>query len=130
MKKNLKAKRYSEVVFEGDWNEVIVAFNRIEANNDKRESRRHYHIEAAKYEGEKYACEDGGFAEVESSDQPSETERLYQAIRKLPEEQQRLIEALFFEGKSTKEFAAECGVSAGAISQRKKTVLKKIKKLF
>ncbi len=130
MKKNLNAKRYSEVVFKGDWDEVIVAFDKIEANNDKTETRRHYHIEANVYEGEEYGYEDPGFAEVENADEQTKAERLKEVIKMLPEKDQDLIVSLFYENKSVTAYAAECGVTPGAITQRKATIFKKIKKFF
>ena len=52
------------------------------------------------------------------------------AIEKLKPAHRDLVKALFFEGLSTEEYAKRCGVTPGAISQRKNTVFRKLKKLF
>lgn len=48
-------------------------------------------------------------------------------ISMLPEKEQELIQALFFKGKTEREYAKECGVSQVAIHKRKNRILAKLK---
>ncbi len=56
--------------------------------------------------------------------------RLYYAISQLTEDQQRLIDYVYFQGYSLKAFAAIEGVSPMAISKRHKTIIKKLREIF
>jgi RNA polymerase sigma-70 factor (ECF subfamily) len=55
-----------------------------------------------------------------SKDETEEMERralLFSLVRELPDEQRRVIEARFIEGRRTREIAAELGRSEGAVKQ-------------
>ena len=56
--------------------------------------------------------------------------RLRYAISKLTDDQQRLIDYVYYKGYSLKAFAAIEGVSPKAISKRHQTILKKLKEIF
>ena len=55
---------------------------------------------------------------------------LAEAMRSLTEEEQRLIEAIFRDGVSVRQFARSVGLSKSTVSQKKIRILKKIKKNF
>ena len=59
-----------------------------------------------------------------------EIKRLYYAISQLNEDQQRLIDYVYFKGYSMKAFAEIEGVSPVAITYRHKEILKKLKEIF
>ena len=59
-----------------------------------------------------------------------ETDRLHTALFMLTPEEQALIQALFFEEKTERQYADELGVYRNAVHVRKMKVLKKLKKIL
>lgn len=57
-------------------------------------------------------------------------EKLHKAITKLIEEEQKLIQALFFEDKTEREYAKEIKISQPAVHKQKIKILNKIKILL
>lgn len=107
---------------------VIVDLDRLEYNNDHKETRRHYSLEGKVYEGMDYAVEDPGLEALFAG--PTDEERLHTAIRQLSPDQQEMVRAIFFENVSVNDYAARMGVTQSAISHRLQTVKKKLKKLL
>lgn len=54
-------------------------------------------------------------------------EKLRSVIPMLPEKEQKLIQALFFQGMTEREYAKVCGVSQVAIHKRKNRIMAKLK---
>ena len=111
-----------------DWGEILIDLDRLEYNNDHKETRRHYSLEGKVYEGMDYAVEDSGLEALFAG--PTDEERLRAAIQKLDPDQQAMIRAIYFEGVSVNDYAARMGVTQSAISHRLQTVRKKLKKLL
>ena len=59
-----------------------------------------------------------------------EVDKLHTALAMLTPEEQALIQALFFEEKTERQYAEELGVYRNAIHVRKTKTLKKLKKLL
>ena len=57
-------------------------------------------------------------------------EKLHSCIPKLTEKQQELVQYLYFDGLSQEKVAKIFGITQSAVSQRKGTVIKKLKKLM
>lgn len=111
-----------------DWGEILIDLDRQEYNNDHKETRRHYSLEGKVYEGMDYAVEDPGLEALFAG--PTDEERLRAAIQKLAPDQQAMIRAIYFDGVSVNDYAAQMGVTQSAISHRLQTVKKKLKKLL
>lgn len=111
-----------------DWGEILIDLDRQEYNNEHKETRRHYSLEGKVYEGKDYAVEDPGLEALFAG--PTDEERLRTAIQKLDLDQQAMIRAIYFEGVSVNDYAAQMGVTQSAISHRLQTVRKKLKKLL
>ena len=79
-----------------DWGEILIDLDRLEYNNDHKETRRHYSLEGKVYEGMDYAVEDPGLETLFAD--PTDEERLRAAIQKLPPDQQTMIRAIYFDG--------------------------------
>lgn len=107
---------------------VIVDLDRLEYNNDHKETRRHYSLEGKVYEGMDYAVEDPGLEALFAG--PTDEERLHTAIRQLSPDQQKMVQAIYFENVSVNDYAARMSVTQSAISHRLQTVRKKLKKLL
>lgn len=111
-----------------DWGEILIDLDLQEYNNEHKETRRHYSLEGKVYEGKDYAVEDPGLEALFAG--PTDEERLRTAIQKLDLDQQAMIRAIYFEGVSVNDYAAQMGVTQSAISHRLQTVRKKLKKLL
>lgn len=117
-----------EIEVSDDWGELLVNMDKEEKNMNRRETRRHFHLEACDYEGEDFAVEDENLNAIFAG--PSDAERLIRAIDKLSFKQAELIRAIYFEGVSVNEYAAREGVTHSAISHRLDTAKRKLKRLM
>ena len=59
-----------------------------------------------------------------------EVEQLHKCLALLSAEERQLIESLFFDGLSEREYSAVCGIAQTTINSRKKKILGKLNKLF
>ena len=57
-------------------------------------------------------------------------ERIHTAIKHLSDKQQKLLLAVFVEGKTITQAAKELGLNKSSISRQLQTIYKKLKKLF
>ena len=62
-----------------EWASILVELDRMERNNDKKERRRHYSLDACVYEGIVYASEDKNLTAIFETD--SKFGRLTEAIK-------------------------------------------------
>jgi len=117
-----------EIEVTDDWGTLLLDLDREEYNNDHKETRRHYHLEACDYEGEDFAVEDFGFDAI--SDWDEAQKRVAAALPCLTGLQRSLIHALYFENISPKDYAKRQGISDAAVSKMKTAALKKMKKIL
>ena len=116
-----------EVDVEEKWGNVVIDLDRQEYNNNHKETRRHYSLDACTYEGENFKDIDRNLI---VNQEPDLLEILPDALASLEPQQRELVKKVFFEGKKKKEIADEEGVSPAAISDRLNKIYKKIKKYF
>ena len=110
------------------WCNILNELDRKEQNNNHTETRRHSTLNNGVDDGLWLSYKDENIEAMFSD--PSMTDRLATAIKQLNEKQQKLLFALFYEGKTQTEYAKEIGVSQQSVSKRLKTILKKLKKLL
>ena len=114
-----------ELEVDDDWGSLVIDLDRQENNNDHKETRRHYSLDALVYEGEDYGIVD------ESINALAEYEDLRNAIAQLTDNQKDLIQAHFFAGLSYTEIAQRMGTTPQAVWQAIERAKKQIsKKLF
>lgn len=116
-----------EIEVTDDWATVLVDLDRLEYNNEKKESRRHCSLEAYGENHEEFYSDTDMFQNLIRKEQ---ADSVCDAMAQLKPSHRDLIHALYFEGVSNEEYARRCGVAPAAISQRKNTAIKKLKKLF
>ena len=58
-----------------------------------------------------------------------EDERLHKCLSHLPESDQQLIRAIYFEDLSEREYARQVGLSQKGVNKRKHKILKKLRKM-
>ena len=114
-----------EIEVSDDWGNLVIDLDRQEYNNDHKETRRHYSLDALVYEGEDYGIEDEAIYAL------AEYEDLRKAIAQLSDNQKNLIQAHFFDGLSYSEIAQRMGTTPQAVWQAIERAKKQIsKKLF
>ena len=64
------------------------------------------------------------------SSEESETEELYRCIALLDDDEQALVQAIFFDGMTERKYAEKLGISKTALHARKIKILEKIKNFF
>ena len=99
-----------------------------EKRNHWRETRRHTSLNYLMEIGVDFtgtAADPVAAVELREDD-----ERIHKAIAALSDKQKRLVQAVFYEGKSLREIARQSGISHQALSKQLATVYKKIKKFF
>ena len=99
-----------------------------EKRNHWRETRRHTSLNYLMEIGVDFtgtAADPVAAVELREDD-----ERIHKAIAALSDKQKRLVQAVFYEGKSLREIARQVGISHQALSKQLATVYKKIKKFF
>lgn len=85
-------------------------------------------------------CEDGNGCELfkdtarpspeEQMLQKDETDQLYQALKQLSEEEQRIILRLYYYNDTYRNLAASCGIPVSTLHRRHGKILEKLRKLM
>ena len=116
-----------EVDIDETWASVIAELNRLEYNNNQKETRRHTSLNNGYDDGEWLAVENTILNDlIERETQ----ERIFAAIEKLQPQQQELLYRVFWKKEKLTDIAASDGVSKMAITNRMKKIYKKIKKIL
>lgn len=110
------------------WGELLVDLNRQEYSNDHKETRRHSSMDALAEQGIQFTVEQDALAAL--FQEPNRAEMLREAVRTLKPAQQRLVQAVYYDGVSVKDYAAREGVDPSAITHRLRTIKNKLKKLL
>lgn len=116
-----------EIDIEEQWANIVLDLDRQEYNTEHKETRRHCSLEAFNLDDSLLPSDEDLVGDVIRN---QENEWLYRAIEMITPEQQDLVKAIFFDGISVSDYAASHGVSQPAISQKKETAIKKLKKLL
>ena len=96
--------------------------------SDLKETRRHQSLELSLDNGHDFISEDP--TPEEKVEKQEELALLRQALSTLTEDQQWLVNEVYFKGRSQVDIANELGVSKMAITLRLQTILKKLKKFY
>lgn len=121
------AKETVEIEVDEKWGSILVDLDKDEGKNNRTETRRHCSLDALNLDGNLIPSKSSVWLETVHQ---SNAEQLHAAIGQLKPQQRDLIYNLFFYGVSNKEYARRCGVAPAAITQRKETALKALKKFL
>lgn len=99
-----------------------------EKRNHWRETRRHTSLNYLMELGIDFT--DTAADPVAAVELREDDERIHKAIAALSERQQKLISAVFYEGKTITQAAQELGLNKSSISRQLQTIYKKLKKFF
>ena len=106
---------------------VIVDLDRLEYNNDHKETRRHTSLDGMEYEGEAF------LSPADTEEQVLKREdmaRLLRAMEALTPAQRELVRRVYFENESIAAVARSEGVHESSIRERLRWIYKKLKKLL
>ncbi len=99
-----------------------------EKRNHWRETRRHISLNYLSDKG--IDIESNAADPLDDCEQRDNEERIHNAIKHLSDKQQRLLRAVFVEGKTITQAAKELGLNKSSISRQLQTIYKKLKKFF
>ncbi|MBC8743236.1 sigma-70 family RNA polymerase sigma factor [Lactobacillus sp. Marseille-P7033] len=105
----------------------IIELNRIEYNDNHRETRRHVSLEAYDPYGALVKSNADPLQEVINKE---EIEQLYNSISQLKPEQQKLLMKKFWNEMKQTDIAKDEGVSKMAITKRFQTIKRHLKKIL
>lgn len=111
-----------EIEVADDWGNLVIDLDRQEYNNDHAETRRHVSYDALDFDGDALAVEDPALTTY------TEQDALREAIGQLTPNQQDIIRAYYFEGRTFTEIAQALGVGVSSViraAERAKKTLKK-----
>ena len=113
------------------WVDVLENEDRKIASQNRKERKHNLHYDPNMEYGDWLSSEkDNPFYNLCRETHEEKLNRLRYAIRQLSEDQQSLIEYVYYKGYSMKAFAEIEGVSPVAITYRHKEILKKLKEIF
>lgn len=113
-----------EIEIDDNWGNLVIDLDRIEYNNDHKETRRHVSLDAALYEGDVFAAEDSDL------EQCADRIDLQRAIETLTEHQQRIIIGYYYEGLTYVELGRELGISEASVRKAADRALKQLRKII
>ena len=105
----------------------IIELNRIEYNDNHRETRRHVSLEAYDPYGALVKDDADPLQEVINKE---EMNQLHHSIRRLTPAQRKLLMKKFWDGMKQIDIAKEEGVSKMAITKRLQTIKRRLKRIL
>lgn len=109
------------------WGEMLMDMDRMEYNNDHKETRRHASLDELNLDDTLLPSKDNVEGEILRNEEMAE---LIKAFELLTPEQLGLVKKVYFEGKSVNSVAAELGIDHSAVSHRLRTIRKKLEKVL
>ena len=113
------------------WVDVLENEDRKITSLNRKERKHNLHYDPSMEYGDWLASEkDNPFYNLCRETYEEKLNRLRYAISKLNEDQQRLIEYVYYKGYSFKAFADLEGVHPSAITRRHQVIIKKLREIF
>ncbi|QDR81380.1 RNA polymerase sigma factor [Sporomusa termitida] len=107
---------------------ALTGIDKEAKNSDRRETRRHHSIDALGELGVQLAATS---EELTDTIEMRETrEALRQALGKLLPQQRKLVQKIYFDGKSISEIAHEEGVAPQSVHERLNRIYKRLRKIL
>lgn len=113
-----------EIEVDDDWGNLVIDLDRIEYNNDHKETRRHVSLDAALYEGDVFAVGDADLNRcIDRID-------LQRAIATLTDHQQRIIKGYYYEGLTYVALGRKLGISEASVRKAADRALTQLRKII
>lgn len=122
------ATEVTEIEVDEEWATILIDLDRLEYNNNHKETRRHSSLDGYLYENSDFAVDDAGLTELLGRN--INEDKLHTVLEALPPEHQKLIHKRYFEGYSLDECGAMFGIRKAAVSRKIGRILKKLKRLL
>lgn len=116
-----------EIEIEEKWDQVLKELDRLEYNNNHKETRRHSSLDDPTGNGSHVPSEDNLEEETERQE---EIENLKKAIATLGQAQKELLRRVYWLEEKQTEIARGEGVQRAAISRRLDRIYRLLKKFF
>lgn len=113
-----------EIEVAEDWWNLVIDLDRQEYNNDHTETRRHVSYDALDFDGDALATEDPALTAY------TEQDDLRAAIARLTPNQQYIIHAYYFEGRTFTDVAQTLGVGVSSVTRAAERAKKTLKKFL
>ena len=113
-----------EIEVSEEWGNILIDLDRQEYNNDHAETRRHVSYDALDFDGDALAVEDPALTTY------TEQDALREAIGQLTPNQQDIIRAYYFEGRTFTEIAQALGVGVSSVTRAAERAKKTLKKFL
>ncbi|MGM9601093.1 MAG: sigma-70 family RNA polymerase sigma factor [Faecousia sp.] len=113
-----------EIEVADDWGSLVIDLDREDYNNDHAETRRHVSYDALDFDGDALAVEDPTLTAY------TEQDALREAIKQLTPNQQYIIRAYYFEGRTFTEIAQTLGVGVSSVTRAADRAKKTLKKFL
>ena len=117
-----------EVEVSAEMYALHMELNRVEYNNNHRETRRHISLDTGLEHSEWLRSYDSDVYQQIAAEEDAANIRA--AIDALSDSQKDLIQKIFDEGMSIKGYAEACGVKPSAISHRIRTIRNNLKEIL
>ena len=120
-----------EIEVDAKWAEVVVEMDRVEYNNEQKETRRHISLDTFNDKSKIYHRPSGKtFIRIADRSFGLNDPRITNAIERLTEKQRDLVINIYFEGMTAREYAKRRGISEKTASHTHIRALRNIKKYF
>lgn len=116
-----------EIEVDEKWSSVIAELDRQEYNNNHAETRRHSSLDAINLDTTIITEDNDPFIDLMKD---MEFRAVYECLSRLSERQRYLLTAVYMEGKSQMDIAAEEGVTFGAVHNALVRAKKTFKKIY
>ena len=113
-----------EIEVSDDWGNLVIDLDRQEYNNNHAETRRHVSYDALDFDGDALAVEDPALTTY------TERDALREAIEHLTLNQQYILRAHYFEGRTFTEIAQALGVGVSSVTRAAEQAKKTLKKFL
>ena len=113
-----------EIEVADDWGNLVIDLDRQEYNNNHAETRRHVSYDALDFDGDALAVEDPALTTY------TERDALREAIEHLTLNQQYILRAHYFEGRTFTEIAQALGVGVSSVTRAGERAKKTLKKFL
>ena len=113
-----------EIEVADDWGNLVIDLDRQEYNNNHTETRRHVSYDALDFDGDALAVEDPALTTY------TERDALREAIEHLTLNQQYILRAHYFEGRTFTEIAQALGVGVSSVTRAAERAKKTLKKFL
>ena len=118
--------KYIEIEVTGEFAAEYAELEHKEKLTERKETRRHQSLDKSMEHG--WDIADQSADVVLQAETEEDKKRLHDAILKLPKEQRKLLEEVYFQDIPQTELAKRDGVTKTAVNNRLARILKKLKK--